>query len=511
MTGVPFYFSSWSTQYEIFDIDFTTFKRIDSILFFKDGFVQDNNKCTKDDIFMKNLRIYALQPISAVNGDYSLKINAPEGYIFSESTALTDSLNFKAQVFKQYTVDLSDSAVFQWFKSSPGITSAGYADYRPYGGLGWKYLERKGNRYAFEVTKNENPAYTNKYKCVAILDSSIILSQEFIVYNETVSDNVVIDSDLGNLFTFDNGAPTLTASFYDIKTFAEKKEKILEERVPAEDNYKGYSYSWAILINGQRTFLNTLEKDITVSTSLDDNMNAQNLRTLLRGVTFYAGEELIEDSANLFRATRIKYPVRNIAFESMATFECYVQEDGQEKGSASITLQNQTQGAAVDYNISIENGEQIFQYDEYGVAPNDEKLKNPLEIKPLICHLFNPTGLEVSSGNYKVEWIIPVEDSLIISNNATLSLDPTMDDDIPRIDNNSQCSFKIAGLYDESCQNNQIICRVTYNGQTFKQSTNFFFGKVGSNGTNGTDMVLKIEPVSSSIPENQPLTVYRAN
>ena len=38
-----------------------------------------------------------------------------------------------------------------------------------------------------------------------------------------------------------------------------------------------------------------------------------------------------------------------------------------------------------------------------------------------------------------------------------------------------------------------------------------FFGKVGSNGTNGTDMVLKIEPVSTNPPlDNQPLTLYRS-
>ena len=139
MTGAPFYFSSWSTQYEIFNIDFSTFKRIDSILFYKDGFISNNNKDERigDDIFVKNLKIYALQPISAINGDYSLKLNAPDGYIFPEEISENEPpIKLKAQVFKQYMTDLSDQVAFQWFKASPAITSVGHDDYRPYGGLG---------------------------------------------------------------------------------------------------------------------------------------------------------------------------------------------------------------------------------------------------------------------------------------------------------------------------------------------------------------------------------------
>ena len=512
MTGAPFYFSSWSTQYEIFNIDFSTFKRIDSILFYKDGFISDNAKDERigDDIFVKDLKIYALQPISAINGDYSLKLNAPDGYIFSEEVLEEESpIKLKAQVFKQYITDLSDQVAFQWFKANPAITSVGHDDYRPYGGLGWKYLERKGNKKNFEVTRSENVAYENKYKCVAIVDSSVVLSQEFMIYNEAVSDNIVITSDQGTLFSFDSGTPLLTACFYDRKQSEETGEKVYEERVPTAEAFTNYTYQWAIVVNGQRTFLDKFKKDINVSLSIQDNMTAQNLATLINGVKFYRGETLIEKTDDIKYATRMLYPVRNIAFESNAIFECYIQDNNEEKGSASLAIQNQAQGAAVDYKITIEGGEQIFQYDEYGGPPNDKKLKTPQEIKPLICHFFNPTGLEVGSGSYHVEWIVPIENTLITTN-TVLQSNP-LNNYVFEIDSNQQCSFGIAELYDENCQNNQIICRVIYNDKTFTQSTNMFFGKVGSNGTNGTDMVLKIEP-TSTIPllDNQPLTLYRS-
>ena len=410
MTGSPFEFSSWSTQYEIFNIDFSTFKRIDSIIFFKDGFLTDNGKDQRieEDIFVKDIKLYALQPISAINGDYSLKLIAADGFIFPEEIPTEEpSLKLRAQVFKQYKTDLSDKVAFQWFKSSPAVTSVSYKDYRPYGGFGWAYLERKGNKKDFTTSRAENVAYENKYKCVAIVDSSIILSQEFTIYNEAISDNITITSTEGTLFTFDNGTPVLKTLFYDKKQSEENGEKVYEERVPTPEDqgssFEHYTYIWSVSINGQKTFLDTFAEDIQPTLDIEDIQNAQRIKTLMRGVKFYKGEELIKNADSIKYATRLEYPVRNIAFESNATFECYVLNNGNEIGSASITLQNQTQGAAIDYSITIEGGEQIFQYDEYGSAPNDEKLKTPQEIKPLVCHFFNPTGLEVGTGSYRVE------------------------------------------------------------------------------------------------------------
>ena len=74
-----------------------------------------------------------------------------------------------------------------------------------------------------------------------------------------------------------------------------------------------------------------------------------------------------------------------------------------EIGYATLTLSNSTNAAINGYRIVIENGDQVFQYDEYGNSPVAEKLKDPIQIKPLICHFFNPTGLEIPNGNYTLK------------------------------------------------------------------------------------------------------------
>ena len=56
-----------------------------------------------------------------------------------------------------------------------------------------------------------------------------------------------------------------------------------------------------------------------------------------------------------------------------------------------------------DYRIEIVNGDQVFQYDEYGKTPTSTSKKDPLEILPLQTKLFTPSGIEVSGSNYQVE------------------------------------------------------------------------------------------------------------
>ena len=509
MTGAPYAFSSWSTQYNIFNIDFKNFKRIDSIIFFKDGFVLDESKDSRieEDIFVQNIRLYALQPISAINGDYSLKIKASQGLIFKDEENMSDedSLKLQGEVLKQYQENLSDEVSFLWFKANGAVTSVGHDDYNPYGGLGWRYLIDKGNKKTFEVFRYENSAYENHYKCVAVVDKSIVLNQEFIIYNEAAGDNLTITSDLGTHFTFDIGRPILT-----VYSNEEEKIPVIEIDDEGQENIIGdYRYSWAIVVNGQTTFLDGQEVKLgAFPTSTTDVITAQNLAGLTKNIKFYAGDvELDTDHINL--ATRIAYPISNIATESSAIFECYVQKRNVDVGKASISIFNSTQGSVIQYKITIEGGEQIFQYDEYGSAPNDKKLKDPQEIKPLSCHFFNPTGLEVGNSNYSVQWILPIENTLITSN---INLQPNAANNFNlEIDPNMICEFGIAALYDESCQNNQIICRIIYNGEVYEKSTNFFFGKIGSNGTNGTDMVLRLEPVlQGGILDKEPLTLYRS-
>ena len=158
-----------------------------------------------------------------------------------------------------------------------------------------------------------------------------------------------------------------------------------------------------MIVNGQRTFLNEKLKTIVDgTTSITDIVGMLSFNNLIKGIKFYDHEE--ELTENFERATRILYPISNIGLENNVTFECYVEQkfnnDYVEIGYATLTLSNSTNAAINGYRIVIENGDQVFQYDEYGNSPIAEKLKDPIQIKPLICHFFNPTGLEIPNGNY---------------------------------------------------------------------------------------------------------------
>jgi hypothetical protein len=72
-------------------------------------------------------------------------------------------------------------------------------------------------------------------------------------------------------------------------------------------------------------------------------------------------------------------------------------------GNDSIEISNLKMGSSSNYRIIIENGDQVFQYDEYGNAPTVSKLKDPLTIKPLHAKILGPTGLEFSSENVNIE------------------------------------------------------------------------------------------------------------
>jgi hypothetical protein len=74
-----------------------------------------------------------------------------------------------------------------------------------------------------------------------------------------------------------------------------------------------------------------------------------------------------------------------------------------------------------------------------------------------------------------------------------------------------EANFTINELYDPDAYANQITCHVHFNGKDYNKDTNFYFGKQGNNGTNGTDTIAKIEynnEDTTNILHYQPLTLY---
>lgn len=487
MTGNPFRFSSWSEQYQIYPIDIENFLYIDSILFYEKDFIEKDNINMANswgaDIFLKDIEVYPLKKIDAVSGNYKLSLSMPQGSTFRGNTS-EDQLDIVAKVTEKNVNNLSDNTTFYWFKEDNRVVSDS-DNYQMYGGAGWSWLKNKGNNYTLYTDATENRAYENKYLCVAVYKESVILKTYFVLYNEAARRDITISSSLGAKFSFDRGKPVLTCM---INGKSENFEK--DEPNGHADNLFRFIWSKIDEYNNTTTFIETyaeLEKKYeelkkTPGVSYHDLSALKNQMLALQGVSW--------------ERNVLNYPISQI--DNNAKFKCsvYLKDtpDGEEYsiGSAEILLQNENAASPTDYYITIENGDQVFQYSESGVSPDDERYADPLVVKPLICHFFDPAGLEVNKETYDVKWVVPLENSMIVvptkgmtMNNANNKIEWYTEEIFP---------LKIANDYDYQALNNQVTAIVSYKDQEYKQDTTLLFTKIGENGTNGTDIVAKISP-----------------
>lgn len=502
-TGQPFNYPSYTEQYAIFDFDADNFEGIDSVIIYSQNFTPTDPRDDTYDIWVKNIQMYALSKITSVQGDYSLRLN-PASLVFlkTDSDNMTDEqkkedklsiVSTKAD-FRKKSLSLSNDSrmKFVWGSEDKSVTSLS-SSFHGYLGSGWKYLPDAGDTCQFVTRKNENRAYENRYKCSAIYtgdnDASVILVQEFVVYNMDASRDIKITSDLGENFAFDIGTPMLTCSVNGISD---------------SEALKNYSFVWSIAEDDgtSRKILSEEEAQATLdavrarlaegTVSISELTSAQNDRALAEGVKYGKGDNKAHNFLTL--------PIS--AVSSVATVYCTVYEyDAEEDdrycvGTASIRLTNSKSVEVAKYHIVIENGSQSFQYSETGVSPCDAQYmgQDYQEILPLTCHFFEPNGLEVPSTEYVIQWAIPTSDTFFVVGEDELNDKNSSADTGEMVSNSQVLTFKIQDRWRYSYTNRQITAIVTYQGEEFRKDTDFLFAKIGDNGTNGTDYVVKIVP-----------------
>jgi hypothetical protein len=498
MTGSPFNYTVFFEQNKIFPIDLENFLYIENVFFYSKDFVEETDKVKSqskadggvgNNIFVRDIEFYGLKKISATNGDYSMKLGAPDGVTFYTTAAL-EKLSVTATYMYQNS-NLSDDVVFYWFKEDGRVTSSS-TDYHMYGGAGWSFLKTKGNSYNLEIYGSENKSYENKYMCVGVYKEEVVLKDYVIFYNEAAKREITIESNYGTSFSFDRGVPTLTCLVNGKSSGFEKDEKN-----GRSDNW--YTFVWSKVDSyGQVT---TFQETATeLQAQYDQLLQSQDfsyteLSALKSRITALAD---VSWDKNQFT-----YPVSSV--DGSATFSCsvYLRDSATSTdylgGVAQITLTNETAVAASGYYIQIENGDQVFQYSESGVTPTSDRLTDPLKVKPLKCHFYDPAGFEVNSKTYELKWRVPLENTLVV----TPSKDMHLNEVSGKIEWCTQTEFPldIKDEYDYSSQNNQVRAIVTYKDKEFWQDSDLLFTKVGENGTNGTDIVAKIVPTSTKLKD----------
>lgn len=536
MIGNPMIFNTWNSQYQVFNIDFETFDHLESIIFFKEGFIEDEqyeqkwpiseaNNGGGPDIFVKNLQIYAMNPIEIQSGDYSLKVETDSGYdIVFDTTANDEEMRLKATLTRKLYEDLSGNAntSYIWFKEDSSVINAQSSNYHSLGGIGWRKISEGTSSSRFITIKSEdNQAYKNNYKCVAIYepssDDKAILAYPFVVFNSAAKIDIMLESDLGTHFSYDAGSPTIRVLIKD----TDNENEFEEKSYPLSIAYPTYKYKWAIA-DSANNYVLFLDEIFENNNDLSENAMLSSVKQsqLNKIEKFVYINNIVINTDDPWRATRIKYPV-SISSTGF-TVTCYIQKikdayaneiEYIDVGSASLEFLNQADSITSDYRIQIVNGDQVFQYDEYGKTPTSTSKKDPLEILPLQVKLFTPSGIEVSGSNYQAEWIFPIENTLIVKKEDSYFMtNPATN--LLQLIKGHEVNFDIAKIYDPNAYSNQITCHVSFGGKDYYKDTNFYFGKQGSNGTNGTDVIAKIEYIGNSanddlsILNKEPLTLY---
>ena len=443
MSGNPYLYIDKTKQFFTIAIDPDEFLGIVSIR----PFCKDFPKKAEDmpnDIFFSDLEIYAAAMIEndELNGT-RLVFASPKGFIFNSNV---NEIDVEA-IVKVNSEPRTAGVQYYWFKEDPSVFSNS-DNYSIYGGQGWKCLNNfdiieledgsKVNEWLPDTNikhlkKSDHVAEKTEYKCVAVFGETLIYS-EFTVHYPDAQCDIIISSSNGDTFYGGVGNTVLTCEVH-----TRENSSIIPKY-----------YQWI---------------------KIDKN----NLLTQLSDFT-----------------EKNTYEVEALSIDDYADYKCSVYDkDSKQIGSSYITLVNM-KGVEGVPTLSIENGSQIFIYNEDGLAPTSKALENPQIIVPLKVVLFDAQGRPVDDeiiGQLDFTWKIPKENTLLVVNDAEDGADGYY------YASTVYLNYSIASSYSIIKNNNTIELEVSYQGNTLKAYTNFLFIKEGEMGTNGTSVIARISAV----------------
>ena len=484
MTGDPYVFTSPVTQKILFEIDGKNFIRINKISLFVKDFI-DTPASSKGDnynIIISNLSLMSGRIVTDEEKNGVLLIlNAKKGFTFGEKSISADTREIQAIVKVQMKqVNLKTQKLpFYWFRQDATITSYSKG-YCKYGGQGWECLNKlsqnednheknflPGNN-KFIVENKKIYTTKTKYKCVVIYNG-VAYSKEFEIKKLNAGYKIQIVSDEGFNFHYDSGNPTLQCVLTPLYP-----EYPTEEDVADINDFENFQYVWAS-INKFGNF-----------TSLENDSNT--------------------------------YKVNISKIISFTTFKCSVyatSENGGKTyiGTAQALITNKLQGD-VDYALVINNGTQLFLYNEEGLSPFETGLNDPMPIPALTFTIYDNKGNPLDENalqQVKVEWTAPTENTMLKIDDRQFDsedIQTSLDEKWKTYKNVDTFSYTIAKKYNISNNQNDITLKVNYNGMILTTKTNFTFLKQGDPGTNGTEYQVKIVPNATNDMSNITPIIY---
>lgn len=530
--GNPYEYRVPSTQSVSYPIDSANFAAVVRITTFVQGFpnqVQGDQEPPAADIFISNLTINGSYRLSETEKNtIGVILTAPKGYIFTKDNNLEDTRPIKAGLrarMKQVDLEAQGAQVY-WFKEDLNINTMS-PGYLRVGGLGWRCLNPASATdnplvYQFEPSitidiKKEDVQFTkeSKFKCVIRYDNKSYTKQ-FIIFNNGASRQVTLESTAGTSFSCSAGHPNLICRIWETsdgerRDITKRKDKngnkvfifkwqvcnsqnvtkVLEqdseERIQEYENDKAALRNINAILNGTEEPDDNKEYKETLKTRFNINKEADQ-------IPYEEFIEVLQERIKRYESNQ--HIVENILYSldlhqiiDYSIFKCSCYEGDTCYGTANITIKN-TQIPNDGYVLAINNGDQVFLYDEEGTSLHSAGLDQPYSIRDLSFSLFH-NGEEISQDDLKngvaPTWKVPLKDTML---------------EIETTENSSDENYKyiigqtlpidVKNVYNPSLSNNDIYLILRYKDLVLTTKTNFGFSKEGELGTNGTKYQFKI-------------------
>lgn len=466
MIGNPYQLNLGKRQFGIYKVSGTNFNRIVKISLFVENFPQQknddeiaNNKLY--DIEVSNIEFAASAELSEAElSGCALSLLTPSGAIFTENDADSATLPITAQVkIKGRVADPTIQKIpFYWFIEDLTINNKSKL-YNKYGGKGWRCLNKynvideETNQVEWvdqgarlDLSISQAAARENKIKCVIVYNSNTY-TKTVTIKNKKGTVTVSLESDSGTEFYYGVGSPTLTCKVND-----------------AVD--KSFTYSWAV-----------------------------------------------EDEYGNLTQLEVEGPVlKNIQVQTIVDFVVYkctvIDSAGNIKGTASIKISNLLEAKDV-YNLVINNGSQIFNYDEDGISPASKAQENPIAIEALSFTVYDNQGREISADVIKhgtIRWKVPTKNTMLTEVSAdrgTHEVNAALDCEY--FNQALELAYNIQNKYYYNYKNNDIELSIQYKEMSLVAKTNLVFTKQGESGTNGTSFVCKLVPNTNAATPQYPV------